>query len=272
MGSIEEVEDHLVGIITEMAKLEAGRKRDSMNRQLLNELNYAMAYPGAMEYDFEKLEMISILTTEMRYYRFLTWEMENADEEIEYHGMVCHNAGKWVQTQRLFDKSPGMGVKAKYEIMSPMNWYGAMYYDLMEFEYKGEGHIVLLGINRNSTLTKKKVIEIVNTGDSIQFGLEIFDTEKRGDNKREIYEYSVEADMSVWFEEGKDDLIVMDHLSPLKPMYQDKPEYYVPDLSFDALEFKKGKWVLIEDYDAKRGKRLNDRFYEMELPEEKKIY
>ncbi len=270
--SMEDHQAYLVNIIEMMKESGKGRTRDSLNNRLGHELILAMSKDEKMEYSFDTLDLISKLRSEDAYLRVFTWELENENDEIKYYGVIQYTENGEHKLSRLSDSSNLEFEDAKFLEMSPRKWYGALYYDLKVFNYKGKRHAVLLGINRNSALTKKKVIEIVSVEEDILFGKEVFDIEKTGEIKRNIFEYSVDADMSIWFEEGKDDLIVMDHLSPLKPMYQDKAEYYVPDLSFDALEFKKGKWILIEDYDAKRGKRLNDRFYEMDLPEQKKVY
>ena len=36
-------------------------------------------------------------------------------------------------------------------------------------------------------------------------------------------------------------MIVFDHLSPSKPSYEGKYQYYGPDFSYDGLIFEKGK-------------------------------
>jgi hypothetical protein len=47
------------------------------------------------------------------------------------------------------------------------------------------------------------------------------------------------------------EMIVMDHLSPIDPAYQDDRGNYGPDFSHDALEFQKGKWVLLENIELR---------------------
>jgi hypothetical protein len=128
-----------------------------------------------------------------------------------------------------------------------------------------------LGINRNDVLTKKKVIEVLRVeNDGLRFGGDIFDIPNSLGLMRKVYIYSIEADMALLFE--NDGLIVMDHLSPVQGIYEGKFMYYRPDFSFDALELKKGRWSYKSDYDARLRKNLKDRFYEMELPDQQKVY
>ena len=131
---------------------------------------------------------------------------------------------------------------------------------------------MLLGINRNEVLIKKKIIEIAEIDETLRFGKEVFNIPNQIGLKRKIYGYSVDSDMSLLFDEKDEEIIVMDHLFPSKPMYEGKAEYYVPDFSFDALRYKKGIWTYEEDYDARMPKNLKDRYYDMELPDQNKIY
>ena len=76
--------------------------------------------------------------------------------------------------------------------------------------------------------------------------------------------------MTLLFEDDR--TIVFDHLIPSSPVYEGKKEYYVPDLSYDALILKKGIWNYSEDFNARLDKNLKDNFYEMELPGQQKVY
>ena len=56
--------------------------------------------------------------------------------------------------------------------------------------------------------------------------------------------------MMLRFDE-REELIVFDHLAPMEPKYEGDRSYYGPDFSYDALEFKKGKWILIENVELR---------------------
>ena len=77
--------------------------------------------------------------------------------------------------------------------------------------------------------------------------------------------------MSILFE-NENDRIVMDHLSPLQPAYKDNRQYYVPDLSFDALEFTKGIWYYKSDVDVKMEEDFKDNFQDADPPKQQKVY
>ena len=67
---------------------------------------------------------------------------------------------------------------------------------------------------------------------------------------RIVFEYSSEVAMTLRYDEnlGK---IVFDHLAPLHPIYHEVYQFYGPDGSYDAFEFREGIWVKQEDVDAR---------------------
>jgi hypothetical protein len=52
-----------------------------------------------------------------------------------------------------------------------------------------------------------------------------------------------------WDAENKG--IVLDHLGPLRPEFEGKPELMGPDLSFDAYVWYRGRWSYLRDVDAR---------------------
>ena len=58
-------------------------------------------------------------------------------------------------------------------------------------------------------------------------------------------------------------MIIMDHLAPEDSRFEGQYQFYGPDFSYDALEFKKGEWVFQRDVFAKN-RSLNN------LPEDAK--
>lgn len=245
-------------------------ERLEFNKNLLSSLEETMTVPGAMKYPFDKFNSISDLSNSNKDFRIFTWELENENGNNTYFGLACYLSGSEVNTEVLIDSSENMS-NAEFLKLPAQKWYGALYYGLREIVYKKEKYFILLGINRNDILLKKRIIEIVETGENLHFGKEVFDFRGQVGIKRKIYKHSGEAEMSIWFDD-EEKAIIMDHLSPLSPVYEGKFEYYAPDLSFDALLFKKGKLEYKEDFDARMDKNLKDRFYDMELPKQEKIY
>lgn len=257
-----------------MANSNDVKERNELNKELLNSFKETFDAKNthecreALSYPFDKLYAISDLSSKDQDFRIITWELESENSEIKYYGIVSYIFDNQNFTDILTDSSD---LLSKWKTFTPNSWYGAMYYDLKVFNYRNQNLIVLLGIDRSKELVKQKVIEVIEFSENLKFGAEVFDDPEEKNAKRKIYTYAVEADMSIWFD-LHEDKILLDHLSPLSDMHRGKYEYYVPDLSFDSFTFKKGLFHYKGDVDARMDKNLKDRYFEMELPKQEKVY
>ena len=89
----------------------------------------------------------------------------------------------------------------------------------------------------------------------IKFGAKIFKTNK-AITKRHIIEYHSSSTISVRYDE-KEKRIVFDHLIPMRKDLEDLHEYYVPDGTYNALQYNNGKWIFKNDVEAINTKTKN---------------
>ncbi len=133
---------------------------------------------------------------------------------------------------------------------SEPEWYGALYYDLKPYIIDNRRCWVLLGIDYGNAVISRKIIEVLNftPEDAIVFGRKWFVT---GDDKkfRAVFQYASNAMMSLKFR--SDSSIIFDHLVPFSPTLKEDRQYYGPDYSSDAYNFKNGLWKLIINVDAR---------------------
>jgi hypothetical protein len=247
-----------------------GERRMELNKEFQLKLGQALKLENAHLYPFQKLVSVSQLTSSDLKIRVFTWELDDSEGNIQYFGFVSsHRTNESPVVFTLNDKSASLE-GSEYTKGTAHEWYGALYYELRTVESKKATYYVVLGINRRKSLIKERIVDAIYVDDEVYFGKEVFNTGNRILKKRLVYQHSSETDMTLTFE--NEEVIVVDHLIPSSPAYEGKREYYVPDLSYDAFELKKGIWNYTEDYDAKLDKNIKDRFYEMELPSQKKIY
>jgi hypothetical protein len=187
--------------------------------------------------------------------RIINWELQLTDNSILYFAIIQFKTKK-KNSYRLLELNDQSSSIKKPEkvVLEANNWYGAHYYKLVESHYKKKKYYTLLGANFSDPLIKKKVVEILNiqSDGKIKFGQSVFLSEK-SDNKRIIFQYSPEISMSLRYEESIES-IIFDHLVPRAAGLVGQFGFYGPDFSFDAFRWKKGKWTLEEDIDA-RNKR-----------------
>ena len=247
-----------------------GEGRMALNREFQLKLGQTLKLENAHSYPFQKLVAISRLSSNDLKIRVFTWELDDSEGNIQYFGFVSsHRMNESPVVFTLNDKSASIE-RSEYTQCTAEKWYGALYYELRTVESKKGAYYVLMGINRRKSLIKERIVEAIYVDDEVYFGKEVFNTGNRIYKKRLVFQHSSETDMTLTFED--DETIVVDHLIPSSPAYEGKREYYVPDLSYDAFRLKKGIWTFSEDFNAKLDKNIKDNFYEMELPDQKKIY
>lgn len=269
-NELQHVENELAGMMEHIRNSDSVFVRNRINQLMQQKFIEALSLEDAMEYPFEKLDVLADVRSSSGDLRLFTWELADISGEVFYYGCLLIRKEGESMVFELIDKQVGYEIPENKSYHAT-NWYGAMYYDIIEIDRKGEKYYLLLGINRDELLIEKKIIEPLFFSNEPFFGKEVFEYPGGERPKRKVYQYSSESTMSIEFYPD-DNRIVMDHLMPKKPGFEGRYEYYVTDLSFDALELKKGIWQYVPDYDAQIDKNLKDRYYEMGLPEQKKMY
>jgi hypothetical protein len=198
---------------------------------------------GSFNYTFDSLKNVSVLESHDKSVRIFSWMLPSiSKDKYNYFGFV-QLYDKKLKKAMLYkleeDNLPNEEVEKKS--LSTKNWFGALYYKIIENKINGNKIYSLLGWRGNSRQTTMKVIDVLVTEKEIpKFGAPIFKTE-HGVKHRIIFEYTSQAVMSLRYNEKKK-MIVLDNLSPSNPDLKGKYEYYGPDMSYDAFKFKSGKW------------------------------
>tara|TARA_B100000902_G_C27011029_1_gene764792 strand:+ start:45 stop:482 length:438 start_codon:yes stop_codon:yes gene_type:complete len=121
-------------------------------------------------------------------------------------------------------------------------WYGCIYYDIIETKINKQKYYTLLGWDGNNKITTKKIVDVINITKNMppKFGAKIFHNETR----RMIIEYSKNYSVSLKWDESID-CIVFDHLEPIDGISEGDYSLYVPNLSYDILQKQDTGWKLI---------------------------
>lgn len=218
-----------------------------------------LSNPKIMNYPFKNLKEISILSPKDNKFKLITWNLHKDDGTHAYFGFLLVNNHKRIRKGLfkyesldeyeyfvLIDRSPTVKSPETY-IGSPGKWFGMLYTELVECD----GYYTLIGWDGNDKLTQRKFIDVLyfkSNGDPV-FGKDVFKFPKKNP-KRLMFECSQEVSMSVRYNEKRGQ-IIFSHLSPnqVGNLLEGQFQYYGPDGSFDALELKKDRWVLVENID-----------------------
>lgn len=227
----------------------ADEAKRSANQKALDDFRELLEDPASFSYNYDSLKYIHILESDDGKLRIFTWNLMFNDMTHRFYGFIQHMPDEdTYHVHELKDKTDfSTDSRARYHYHT--EWYGAVYYDIIEKKDGRKTLYTLLGWKGQDDLVQQKVIETLEFGrkDLPQFG----DNNFRIDRDREdriVFRYSTKAQMQL-YHNTRQDMIVFDHLSPGNPKMIGHWEYYGPDFSYDAFEYKNGIWYFVSDID-----------------------
>ena len=218
------------------------------NQEFVNILKRTLKLKISFDFAFDSLKTISILKSPDNYFKIYNWFIENDDNTYRFYAMIQF---KNTKNDIIFlnDNSDDI-LNVKQAELSSGNWYGCLYYNIIKNKEKKS--YTIIGWDGNNEFSTKKIIDVIKFSryNNIKFGAPIFKDDKQKSKKRVIIEYNDQSPVSVQFNK-KSKQIIFNNLVPQKKELEGIKAYYVPDGSFNAYEYKKGKWWLIKDIDAR---------------------
>jgi len=236
-------QDSLLRVGQEMFQRVAEAERLERNFVFIKTLVSALKEPNSYLYNFNKLDMISVLSSPDGDFRIFSWNIPLQDGSYLYYGTIQHKvAAGQLKLTPLLDRTFSFQ-KPTEEITSPERWYGAQYYEIIPLSKR---QYVLLGWKGHQAEYSKKVIEILSVSptDEITLGAPVFTDNPK--ITRKIFSYARTATMYLRYNENSN-RIEFDHIVAVAPEYEGKFQYYGPDLTHDTYQVRGGKLIFKEN-------------------------
>ncbi len=184
-------------------------------------------------------------------FRLFTWNLRYQDGSFRYEGFLLLRDHKKLKLMELRDMTGSIAKPATAQL-SPENWYGAIYYEVVPVKRGAKTLYTLLGWKGYSAAETRKVIEVLDLGTAMpRFGAPLF-IDGRQRLQRVVFAFTAQSAMQLkWMPERK--AIVADHLSATRPEFAGQPAFMAPDLSFDGYSWQKDHWQLNRDIDLRGG-------------------
>ncbi|WP_317899476.1 hypothetical protein [Aurantibacillus circumpalustris] len=257
-----QAEKELMSIQKKAFHSRSEKDRIEGNKEFIGIWNKIIIYPSILNYPFDSLKNdISVLSPKDKKFKLITWNLHKEDGTHAFFGYLLVNNTKRIKKGfmkhetiesydyfQLIDRSPTVKYPETF-VGSPQKWFGMLYVQLIECD----GYYTLIGWDGNDKLTQRKFVDVLsfrNNGDAV-FGKDVFRIPRKNP-RRLMFEFSQEVSMSLKYDEKRNQ-IIYSHLSSKQEgsLLDGQYQYYGPDGSFDALEVKKGKWIIVEDIDIK---------------------
>ncbi len=245
---LKEEETELANLFSRIYKENRDTVKSEINDSVIFLFKKILIIPGSFNYPFDSLRFVGKIYSPDSSFKLINWNLSFTNGRFKYFGFIQEKY-TGIHPCRIIQlrEFPGKIPHLRDTILSPSDWYGALYYDILTNTWEGKTYYTLLGIDYNDMFTTKKVIDVItfdNRGNAL-FGAPIFNT---GENvrKRIIFEYTAEASMLLHYDKDLS-MIVFDHLSPSRPGYKGLYQFYGPDFSYDGFVFHQGMWYLKKD-------------------------
>lgn len=211
----------------------------------------------SIESDFHKF--ISILNAPDEKFKLVTWLIKGADETYDFRGHIIRTDGQHIELIR----DGSMSEDLAFNSSSDKDWYGCLYYDIMNTDEKNK--YLIFGIDPNGIYDNQKIVDVITVKeDGAEFGAELFeDKESKGTfMNRLILQYSSDAAVKLHY--NKDlKMIVHPHLQSVMGFQPGQGPTRIPDGTYEGYYLKKGKWLYKE--------KLFDHVYE-EAPRPQPVF
>ena len=211
-----------------------------LNKSFKEELEATFSINGFFDYPFSRLTTMGSIKSPDNAIRLFNWNIENEDQTHTYYCYIAHFHNNKLIITELTDNSFMLPPRPD-ETLDHDNWYGALYYQIIPVKRKSKQMYTLVGWDGNSSFSDMKVLDVLYfAGSKPKLGYPIFKNDE-GLHKRIFFEFKKNTVMTLRFEPSRD-MIIYDHLSPESPSLVGVYSYYVPDMSYDALEWNGTYW------------------------------
>ncbi len=224
------------------------KERFAACRQLITGLVRALKTENSFKYPFSRLKSISILSPPDSSFRIFTWQLFVNDSTYRYYGALQRNSSDLVLFP-LIDRSDEMDVPMpRHETLPADRWYGALYYNLRQFDTKQGRRYLLFGYDAYSFFEKRKIIDVLSfdkEGKPV-FGAPVFHRDTMlpgGQEMRMMFQYSAEASVKCNWDELYQ-MVLFEHLIPMGSPFG-RGITMVPDGSYDGIKLEKGRWDFV---------------------------
>ncbi len=207
----------------------------------------ALRTKNSFYHPFDSIINISKLYPPDSSFKIFTWQLMINENTIRQHGAIqMKTADGSFKVFPLIDKSDII-LNQTDTISDNNGWMGAVYYKIIQKEYKGDKFYTLLGFDENNIKSDKKIMDVLQFVNSKPvFGSKLFVFENSNNSQKQmaryILEYKKEAAARLTFDEDLG-AVVVDELTS-ESNTPTKKWTLVPDGEYNGFLWKNGKWVL----------------------------
>jgi hypothetical protein len=213
-------------------------------------LQKTLKAPHSMSLSFDSIPHLKVISSKDGILRIFNWGSPKNSGEYLYNTIIQRRMGDGnspLSDVYILNDIKNDVINPTEEILHYPDWYGCLYYELIEKQDMGKTYYTLLGFDFNNGISHKKYIDVLtfNPQGIPSFGAPVF-IGGDGIKSRVIFEYSARSVLHLKYHDDVDK-IVFNWLYPIVPEKINDKSYYVPDVTYDGYEFLRGKWTKVKN-------------------------
>lgn len=172
---------------------------------------------------------------------------------VRYYGVIQMRS-KELKMFPLYDATDTLSYGTE-QVLGPQNWWGQLYYNVIEKTSAGKNYYTLFGFQIPDALTRRKIIDILTFDENgkPKFGAPMFyfnyddstSTKTADTLSRFFIEYNGEASTVLNYDRELE-MIVFDHVAPPSDKSKGATFSYVPDGTYEGFKWVGNHWQWIE--------------------------
>ena len=237
--------------IDSIAESRRFERRKAACYQFIPKLISALRADNSFYYPFDSLSEVSKIYPPDSSFRILTWQMHYPKGRFRYYGVIQMRSQK-MKIYPLRDLRDTLPFHTQC-ILTKDNWYGQIYYRIIERTYKQKTYYTLFGFEAADFISRRKIVDILtfDANGSPRFGAPLFcrsDTNRfrvRDTLNRFFIEYKWSASPTLNYDNNKE-MIVFDHLAPPDPSANGVYLAYTQDGTYEGYKWLTDHWEWVE--------------------------
>ncbi len=207
-----------------------------------------LSTPDSFKDEMKDIQWVSKMYSLDTSVRVITYQIQVAEDRFKSFGFLQESNGTLIKLNAV---NAELEDDIEYLDLDPQNWYGALYYNIIESEIDGTTYYLLFGYDGYSKYDRRKLVDVLykNEEEEWTFGSEIFEVQKEGERadvkKRILIEYSADSNVTLNFQSGLD-MIVHDHLIRRIGSMPGQGATNLSDGSLVGYQLKESKWQYVE--------------------------
>jgi hypothetical protein len=225
------------------------------------------------EFDSLRSSTIAIASHSKAPFRVFTWNAVLQDKRFVHFGVLQYKKGSEMRNFPLFDSAQSLPEDWDDRELSPAEWIGALYYQVVPLS---KTDWMVLGFDGHNINSNRSIVDVIHvetneTGSELSFGQPLFRESLEDPSRatRMVFEYHKSARMLLRFEESEQWLVVDNLGSPIEGG-NSNPYLQFPTGDYSAYkEYKGGSWVRfdLETLRFVKDKEVENDPENLELPQ-----